>query len=159
MLSPGVIKARLANHLELNFAANAFCAPNDLGPFAKPFLTPNFFVGHRHEIADLTDTVRRKEASEKNVRIWNITLSWPAILEAGGERKPSAFVRIKQISKNRGGIEIGKTAKIDGPVDGNQSHRLQIPNNAVVLNGLITVGHGSLVYPRPGARKGQGGCR
>src|ERR1700740_501888 len=101
MLSPGVIKARLANHLELDFAANTFCAPNDLGPFAKPFLAPNFCVEHRHEIADLTDTVRRKEASEKNVRIWNIILSWPAILEPSGDEKPSAVVRTKQISKNR----------------------------------------------------------
>ena len=95
MLRSGVIEARVANHLESDFAANAFCSPNDLRPFAKPFLAPKFAVEYRHEITDLPDTIRRKEASQENVGIWEITLSGPAVLETGGNRKPPAFIRMK----------------------------------------------------------------
>jgi hypothetical protein len=50
---------------------------------------------------------------------------------------PANFV-VENGAKNTGRIKPGKTAPVDGPIDPNQGHGMQIANNPVITNIFIT---------------------
>ncbi len=136
MMSTRVIETRRAHHPVAHFAAHGF----------DPAHQPRRRVGlglivsghrHRHEIADFRHPLRGQETRQENVRIDDVKLLVPRIVEHRRDLEMTALFIVEQRGEYRRRIEVRETQVIDGAVHAHHRHRLEVADDAVVFDGLI----------------------
>jgi len=89
----------------------------------------------RHEINDLTDTLKREKARDQDIGFWEIVLILPHLgRRAWCNAEEAAFFSIEQRPKNAGCIKSGHAAPVNRAIFADKSDRVQITYDPMVLN-------------------------
>ena len=92
---------------------------------------------HRHKVYYLSNTIRREEAGNQDVRLGPVKLLFSDSF--GGRRylEASTLFVVEYSPKHTGRIKIWDAEPINRPVHPHQGHRSHIPNDTVILDWLI----------------------
>ena len=129
-LGPAVIEGRSADHIETHFAADGLGAANELMGRA-PFR-------HRHEVRDFRDPFVGEKTGQEDVGIGKVDLLVPRIGKVRADFEAAAFLIIEDRRENRGRIELRETHEIDRPIHPDERDGMEIADDAVILDWLIT---------------------
>ena len=122
-----IIKSWLAQHLEIDLTP-------DHGHGADNLIRLLFVGPDGHVVRQFGHPLFRKEPGEQDVRVGQIQLSYPPLLELRLNVKTAAFLVIEQACENGGGIEIRIAEKVNGTVYRYERNGAHISNDSVVLN-------------------------
>ena len=106
VLTPRIIKSRLALHLEIHLAPDDGYGADNLIRFHT--VSPN-----RHVIRQFGHTFVRKKSRQQNVRVWEIQLSYPLFSQLRLNLKTATDLIIEKRCKHAGRIEIWVAEKVD----------------------------------------------
>jgi hypothetical protein len=98
-------------------------------------------VLHGHEVRDLGDPFRVEEAGEQHVRVGEIELFARRPVEDGRDLEAASPLGIEKSGEDGGGVELGEAEEVDGGVHPHQRHRVQIPDEPVLGQGCVAIGH------------------
>ncbi len=127
MRTHSIVKPWPASHLEVDFAS-------DHRQGADNFIRLLPVCPNGHVVSELGHTLLRKKSGEKNVRVWQIHLSYASLFELRLNLKTASSLIIEQGCKHGRRIEIWVAEKVDGTVYAHEGNRSHIANDAVVLN-------------------------
>jgi hypothetical protein len=99
-----------------------------------------FNLLHRHTVRNLGHPVRGQKARQEDIGIREIQLFLACVAQPWRNLKPSALLPVEQGGKNGGRVEVGKGHKVDRAIHPHQGDGIEIPDDAVVFNGLIPSG-------------------
>ena len=130
MLRPAIVKTRITNHAIAHLATDRFRPPHQIMRMTQ--------TRDRHEIGNFGHPFIRKESRQENVGIGQIKLLSAGPIENRAEFETAAFFGIEKSGENTGRIEARKTHEVNRGVYSDQSDRVQVTDDAVVFDWLIT---------------------
>lgn len=129
MLVPAVVEAGSADEVIFYFAPDA-------GNAADQFFV--FVRADGHEVGDLPYSIGGKKAGEQDVGIGEVELFLLHLAKNGPDVEEAAIFFVQEFCEDGGGVEIGKTQKVDGTVEADESDSVEVADDAIIFDGLIT---------------------
>jgi hypothetical protein len=126
--------ARLAEHAETDLAAYRLHPAHEVVGLAG--------ILHRHEIGQLGHAVVGERASEEDVGVGQIELPARRLTELRGDLEAAAALGVEECREHRRRIEGGQAEEVDRAVLAHQRRRVEVADDAVVLDGRIATCHG-----------------
>ena len=133
MFVTGIVERRFAFHAERHLPARDVDIADDGMLLDRRHRRPD-----RHEVGDLGDTLGREKAGDENVGIGPVeTLRRDPVGSSGADGKMPALLVVQNAGEDAGGIEVGKTEPINRTIHADEGDRPHVPDDAVVLDGLV----------------------
>ena len=138
---PAVVERRIAIQAERELAADPPDDPHDLVLLLP--LGPGLQMDG-HEVHDLADAFGREEPGDQDVRVGQVHLAAAEGVGGGGDPEGSSAGVVEDRAEDAGRVEMRKAEPVDRPVQGHQRDRVEVADDAVVLDGRIA--HPAVLY-------------
>ena len=130
----GIVEARVAAHAEAYLPAHRLHPAHEVVGLAG--------VLHRHEVGELGDAVVGEEAGEEDVGVGEIELLARRLAELRRDLEAAAALGVEERREHRRRVEGGEAEEVDRAVLAHQRHRVEVADDAVVLDGRVATRHG-----------------
>ena len=138
--TPAVVEPRLAVEHERHLPPYDAHEPHQLMAVGR--LTGD----DRHEIADLSDAVRRQEPRHQDRRSWQVELLGHISVRLRPNREVTAPLHVEQRRKHARRVEPRTAEPVDRGISRYQRRRLQVADEAVVRDRWVGI-HGRTLIP------------
>ena len=145
--STPVVEPGIAHHAETNLSPHGLHTADEVVPVPRVVLD-------RHEIRYLGDTFLREEPGKEDIRVGEIELLLSCTVENGSDAEPSPFFLVEDRSEDRRRVEIRETHEVDRTVHTDESDRVQVPDDTVILDRLVVHTHLLTGFKQPGRSVG-----
>ena len=129
----GVVEARIAAHAEAHLATDRLRATHEVVRDAG--------VLHRHEVGHLGHAVVGQEPGEQHVGVGQVELLVRRVVELRRDLEAAAALGVEEGGEHRRRVEGRQAEEVDRSVLAHQRDRVEVADDAVVLDGRVTVCH------------------
>jgi len=124
-----VVEPGLADHPEADPSPHRLDAPHDVVLVGRG--------GDWHVVRDLGDTVLGEKAREQHARIGQVELLLARAVEQRRDPETAPVLVVEQGREHGWRVELGHAHEVDRPVHADERNRVEVADDAVVLDRLV----------------------